>query len=62
MRTPKRPVGVVIEDPDGNLHGEGNVVASAHASKVRIQDCTPRQQEILFGYRWEMRLDGRARH
>lgn len=40
---------IVIEDPDGNLHGQGPVVASADANRVRPEDCTPRLREILFG-------------
>lgn len=53
---------VVTQDPDGNLHGTGVVIASADASRVRPEDCTPRQREILFGKEWKTSLDSRSRH
>lgn len=43
---------VVIEDPDGNLHGTGVVIASADAHQYRPEDLTLRQREILSGYKW----------
>lgn len=43
-----RPV-VVVEGPDGALHGKGNVIASAHASQWRPQDCAPALRRVMFG-------------
>lgn len=40
--------GIVIEGPDGALHGNGNIVASAHATAWRPQDCAPRLRAIMF--------------
>lgn len=42
-------VPVVTEAPDGSLHGQGSVVASADACRVRPQDCAPIMRQMLFG-------------
>lgn len=40
---------IVIEGPDGRLHGNGNIVVSADASQWRPQDMTPRMRQIISG-------------
>lgn len=44
-----KPVGVVVEGPDGALHGKGNVIASADAAAWRPQDCAPALRRAMFG-------------
>ncbi len=45
----KQNFSVVVEGPDGQLHGHGNIIASAHADKWRPQDVTPRMRQIIWG-------------
>lgn len=40
---------VVVEAPDGSLHGSGNIIAAADAYRLRPQDCAPRMRGIIFG-------------
>lgn len=40
---------VVVEGPDGALHGKGSVIASAHAAAWRPQDCSPNLRRVMFG-------------
>lgn len=40
--------GVVVEAPDGSLHGSGPVIASAHAYQVRPQDLAPIARSYVF--------------
>lgn len=44
-----RKLSVSVMDPDGVLHGDGEIIAAANAACVRPQDCAPRMREILFG-------------
>lgn len=43
--------GVVIEAPDGSLSGNGTIIASADAYRVRPKDCAPIMRGIIFGQR-----------
>jgi hypothetical protein len=43
--------GVIVQGPDGSLHGNGSVIAAADAYTVRPQDCAPRMRQIIFGDR-----------
>lgn len=38
---------VVIEDPDGVLHGNGDVIASADAAAWRLKDLPPRTRAMI---------------
>lgn len=41
--------GVIVQAPDGSLHGNGTIIAAADAYRVRPQDCAPRMRQIIFG-------------
>lgn len=45
------PVNIVIEAPDGQLHGTGVVVASADAYRIRPKDVAPKLRALLFSQR-----------
>lgn len=49
--TSGKVAGIVIQAPDGSLHGDGNIIAAADAYRVRPQDCAPRMRQIIFGER-----------
>lgn len=49
VRDRRGGIKVAVEGPDGQIHGGGNVIASAHADQWRPADFPPHLRQLLFG-------------